>query len=222
MAENTERHVARSSGNGSARRLPAHARHAKKLSRLVFPSFLEFLATRADQAIYPFVVGGLAFVATLSMCVPVAPLVAASVLLSARRWKALALCAAVGSGAAALVLYVVFHDLGWEKLLGYLPELTRSARWVQIAAYTEDYGLLALVAIAASPLPQTPALVFVALAELSPLAVFGSILGGKLAKYGVVAWLAARARDPLQGEIVEMMTSMGRNKVPHGRRHDST
>ena len=212
----------RTSSRGSAARLPAHARHARKLSRLVFPSFLDILAKRAERGSYPIVVGGLAFFATLSMCVPVVPLLTAAVLLSARRWKSIALCAAVGSGAAALVLYVVFHHLGWQRLLGYLPELTRSAKWSQIAGFTDDYGLLALTAIAASPLPQTPALVFVALAELSPLAVFGSIFSGKLAKYGFTAWLAARAREPLQGEIAEMIASIEREKVPHGRRDNTT
>ncbi|WP_151070204.1 hypothetical protein [Cupriavidus oxalaticus] len=116
------------------------------------------------------------------MSVPVMPLATASVLLNARRWRAIALYAAVGSGTAALILYVVFHHLGWVQLLEYLPELTRSAKWVRIARLTEDYGLVALLAIAASPLPQTPALVIVAMAELSRLGVFAAIVSGKLAK----------------------------------------
>lgn len=222
MDTDTRRQKPRTSSRANVARQQAHARHARKLSRLVFPSFLDILAKRADRRSYPIVVGGLAFLATLSMCVPVVPLLTAAVLLNARRWKAIAFCAAGGSGAGALILYVVFHHLGWAQLLSYLPELTRSARWVAVAGFTEDYGLLALTAIAASPLPQTPALVFVALAELSPIAVFGSIFSGKLAKYGLTAWLAARAREPLQGEIGEMIASIEMDKVPHGRRHDAT
>lgn len=195
---------------------PARPAHAGRLSRLVFPGVLEVLTKRADRRAYPVLVGALASLATLSMCVPVVPLLSASVLLNARRWRAIALCAAVGSGAAALVLYVVFHHLGWVQLLGYLPELARSPNWVTIERFTEGYGLLALLGIAASPLPQTPALVFVALADLSPLSVFATMFSGKLAKYGLTAWLAARAHDSLQGEIEEMMTSSKSEKVPHG------
>jgi len=122
----------------------------------------------------------------------------------------------MGSSTAALILYVGFHHLGWVQLREYFPELTRSAKWVKIAQLTEDYGLVALLAIAASPLPQTPALVIVALAELSRLGVFAAIFGGKLAKYGLAAWLAARARDSLQGEIEEIVSSRDSDKVPYG------
>ncbi|WER49934.1 hypothetical protein CupriaWKF_22765 [Cupriavidus sp. WKF15] len=175
------------------------------------------LSKRADRRAYPVLVGGLAFLATLSMSVPVVPLLSASVLLNARRWRTIALCAAVGSGTAALVLYVAFHHLGWVQLLEYFPELTRSAKWARIARLAEDYGLVALLAIAASPLPQTPALVVVALAKFSRLAVFAAIFSGKLAKYGLAAWLAARAHDSLQGEMEQLVSE----KMPHGRRHDT-
>ncbi|RWA51430.1 hypothetical protein AU476_22560 [Cupriavidus sp. UYMSc13B] len=102
------------------------------------------------------------------------------------------------------------------QLLGYLPELSRSPKWVTIARLTEDYGLPALLAIAASPLPQTPALVIVALAQLSPLAVFASIFSGKLAKYGFFAWIAARAHESLKSELEGIMTYLDSDKVPHG------
>ncbi|KDP86360.1 hypothetical protein CF70_007780 [Cupriavidus sp. SK-3] len=185
---------------GKARRGPARTPHTKKLGRLVFASVLDLLDKRADRRSYPVLVGGLALLATLSMCVPVVPLLSAAVLLNARRWKVVALCAALGSGVGALILYVVFHHLGWVQLLNYMPELTRSPKWVTIAGWTENYGLAALLVIAASPLPQTPALVFVALAELSPLAVFAAIFSGKLAKYGLTAWLAARAHDSMHSD----------------------
>lgn len=185
---------------GRARTGPARTPHTKKLARLVFASVLDFLNKRADRRAYPVLVGGLAFLATLSMCVPVVPILSAAVLFNARRWKAVALFAAFGSGAGALILYVVFHHLGWVQLLGYLPELMRSTKWVTIAGWTENYGLAALLVIAASPLPQTPALVVVALAELSPFAVFAAIFSGKLAKYGLTAWLAARAHDSMHSD----------------------
>lgn len=155
----------------------------------MFASVLDLLCRRTDRRWYPVLVGALAFFATLSMSVPVVPLLYASVFLNARRWKTIAPCAAFGSGAAALILYVVFHHLDWVQLLGYLPELTRSPKWGAIASWTEDYGLPALLVIAASPLPQTPALVIVALAEFSPLTEFATIFTGKLAKYGIAAWM---------------------------------
>ncbi len=85
---------------------PGRATHTRKLGRLVFASVLDLLSKQAHRRWYPVLVGALAFFATLSMSVPVVPLLSASVLLNARRWKAIAACAAFGSGAGALILYV--------------------------------------------------------------------------------------------------------------------
>jgi membrane protein YqaA with SNARE-associated domain len=54
------------------------------------------------------------------------------------------------------------------------------------------YGAWALLAIAASPLPQTPAVAFAAISRLPPLEVLLALLVGKLFKYGIYAWLIAR------------------------------
>jgi membrane protein YqaA with SNARE-associated domain len=54
------------------------------------------------------------------------------------------------------------------------------------------YGLLMLFAIALSPLPQTPALVFAGIVRHDYADVFAVMLAGKLFKYATYAWLAAR------------------------------
>ena len=53
------------------------------------------------------------------------------------------------------------------------------------------HGPLALFLIAASPLPQTPALIFFAIAHHDYPAVFVAMLAGKIIKYGLFAWLAS-------------------------------
>ena len=56
-------------------------------------------------------------------------------------------------------------------------------------------GVIAAVAsaaLAAQPLPQTPALIFTAVSRLPPAEVFLALLIGKSLKYGTYAWLAVR------------------------------
>lgn len=185
---------------GSVNRASTPTTSFRGVGRLVFAGVLDMLSRRAHLKASPVLVGALALLATISMSVPLVPVLSAATLLNARRWKMIALCAALGSSAGALLLYVVFHHLGWVQLLTYLPELTRSAKWMAVERFTGSYGLPALPVIAASPLPQTPALVFVALAKLSPLAVFAVIFCGKLAKYSLASWLAARAHDSWKNE----------------------
>jgi hypothetical protein len=52
-----------------------------------------------------------------------------------------------------------------------------------------------LLIVAASPLPQTPALIFTAVSRLPPAEVFLALFIGKSLKYGVYAWLAATFPD---------------------------
>ena len=53
------------------------------------------------------------------------------------------------------------------------------------------YGLFALAAVCALPLPQTPALIVCAVSELPQPGIFLAVAAGKCLKYGVLAWMVA-------------------------------
>ena len=150
------------------------------------------LQRAAGHPYMPTLVGLLALVLTASMTVPVTSVLIPAVLLSPRRWRAIALQAACGSALGATLLVWLFHDLGWEQVRVLYPGLLDSPGWHRVAAWMGDYGIVALFAVAALPVPQTPALVFCAIAALPGTQVFLAILGGKLIKYGLLSALAAQ------------------------------
>jgi membrane protein YqaA with SNARE-associated domain len=162
------------------------------LQRIVEDRLVRAVVRSADRRAYPAAIGAAAFGATLSMTVPFATVLVAAVLAAPKRWRALAVWSSIGTGLAGLVLYLAFHHLGWVQFAERYPEIATSRAWLQAAAWLSEWGLYALFAIAALPLPQTPAVAFAALASLSPSGVFAALLLGKLVKYAVYAWATAR------------------------------
>ncbi|MBI5716354.1 MAG: hypothetical protein HZC37_01550 [Burkholderiales bacterium] len=150
------------------------------------------LLRRADSRAFPMAVGAVAVAATLSMSAPFATLLAAAVLMAPRRWRAIALWASLGAAFGAALLYLVFHHLGWARLFAAYPDVVRSAAWADATRWLSAYGVVALLVIAATPLPLTPALMFAGISRLPVAEVVLALWIGKLAKYLVYAWLAAR------------------------------
>lgn len=139
----------------------------------------------------------LAIGGTVSAAYPITSVVVPAVLLVPRRWSRIAAVTALGSAIGATALLVFFHHLGWAQLYARYPELIGHPGWSRVMAWTDDYGILALFAVAALPLPQTPALAVFAIARPDYPSAFLAILAGKLLKYLAFAWLAARAPQRL-------------------------
>lgn len=135
--------------------------------------------------------GLLAFAGTVTAAYPVTAVVVPAVLLVPKRWSTVALSCAIGSSVGATVLVEVSHHVGWTQLYEWLPHLAESDRWQEMNRWLQDYGVISLFLIAASPLPQTPALVFFGLSGHAVTPVFFAILLGKILKYGLFAWLAS-------------------------------
>jgi membrane protein YqaA with SNARE-associated domain len=150
------------------------------------------LLRRADSPAFPVVVGAAALAATLSMSVPFATMLVAAVLMARRRWSGIAVGASLGAALGAAVLYLVFHHLGWARLFAAYPDVVRSSAWSDATRWLSAYGVVALLVIAATPLPLTPALMFAGISRLPIVEVVLALWIGKLAKYLVYAWLASR------------------------------
>lgn len=134
---------------------------------------------------------GLAFLGTLTALWPVTAVVVPATLMAAGRWRAVAGISALGSAMGATVLMIVFHHLGWTEVYEHFPELTADPSWARVLDWGERYGTVALFLIAASPLPQTPALMFFGAMRPDLAAVFVAMFAGKLLKYGGFAWLSS-------------------------------
>jgi membrane protein YqaA with SNARE-associated domain len=87
---------------------------------------------------------------------------------------------------------LLFHQLGWQQLHALYPALLDSPGWRRVAAWTGEYGVVALFVVAALPVPQTPALIFCAIASVPGPDIFFAMLFGKAIKYSVLGALAAR------------------------------
>ena len=114
---------------------------------------VEIVLGQAERSSFPPLVGATAFLSTLTMSVPVEWLVVVASLACRRRWTMTALMAAVGSATASLGLYLTFHHFGWSILLARYPELADSQAWSQATDWLSKYGLLAIFALMALPLP---------------------------------------------------------------------
>lgn len=141
---------------------------------------------------YPVLVGLFAFGATLSMSVPFGSILVVATLLRRDKWLRIAILSSLGSALGGLVLYVVFHHLGWNSLIARYPDVVRSEVWAHATHWLSSYGIAALFLIAALPLPQTPALMVAGITRLPVIWVFLALLCGKIAKHTLYAWAVAR------------------------------
>lgn len=135
-------------------------------------------------------VGLMALGATLSMSIPFAPILVFAVLLQPKRWLWLVITASLGSALGGVGLYVLFHHLGWQQLLAKYPELVHGRSWQEANHWLGHYGARALCIISATPLPDTPALAYAAMAHLPKQAIFGALWLGKFIKYSLYAGTA--------------------------------
>jgi membrane protein YqaA with SNARE-associated domain len=148
--------------------------------------------------VYPFVVGVIACLLTVSITIPFASILIGAVLLNRERWVAIVVVSSFGSAFGGVFLYLGIHHLGWVEVLALYPQLAQSETWSIMTRWISDYGVWALLLFAASPLPQTPALVITAISRVPLIEIFAAMLCGKLLKYTFYGYLAARVPNWLQ------------------------
>jgi membrane protein YqaA with SNARE-associated domain len=115
-----------------------------------------------------------------------------AILLAPRRWLSIGVLCGIASGCAAAVLVEIFQYLGSAFVLARYPELLQLDGWQGASDWLQNYGLIAMLIIAASPMPQTPALFFCALAGVSTPGILIAVGIGKTAKYLFLSWVTAR------------------------------
>lgn len=142
----------------------------------------------AESRYYPLVTGVVALLCAVGF-VPFVPVLLVAVLLSSRQWWSIALFTSLGSAAGGLIVLMIFHHLGWIQVMNAHPEWFEGEVWLWMIAWLSDYGLWALAMIAATPFPQSPALLFLAMTEQSWWFIWLALAGGKLIKYGGTAFL---------------------------------
>ena len=134
--------------------------------------------------LYPVLVGLLALISAGTGLYPFGPVLIAFVVFSPERWRSVYLAACIGATTGSMILAHTAQLLGWHLMAEYFPGLEHSEKWMRAEKWVVAYGVWALAAIAAMPLPQLPPLLILALAK-TPTSFIGlAIFSGKILKYG--------------------------------------
>ena len=131
----------------------------------------------------------LSFGGTISAAYPVTAVIVTAVMLAPRRWLILSLGCASGSALAGAVIMGISHMLGYNEIHTLFPNLISVDTWNEASRWIDDYGVLAIFGVGASPLPQMPLLIFFGIVDDRIIEAFLALLGGKILKYGIVAWI---------------------------------
>lgn len=159
----------------------------------------------------------LALVGTLTAAYPVTAVIVPAALLAPKRWLKITLVTALSSALGATALVILFHHMGWVQIYEHFPQLATHPQWSCVMDWVASYGVIALFVIAATPLPQTPALIFFGgVARPDYLGVFVAMLFGKLIKYGVFAWLTAHFPERFNDGVGAMLGRWPRHRRPPG------
>jgi membrane protein YqaA with SNARE-associated domain len=146
-----------------------------------------------DRKWYPLLIALLAAADNLILVIPNDGILISSSMLAPRRWLQFAVFVAVGStlGAIALAALVELHGLPW--ITEFHPGITESTAWSLTQSFFDQYGLIVVFIVAASPLIQQPAVVLAALANTNLTHLALTIFAGRLLKFLIMAYLASHA-----------------------------
>ncbi len=154
-------------------------------------SLIRHLQKHARRWWYSPLVAFLAFLDHFTIVIPTDGLLVSAVLLNPKRWFSTMLVVTLGSSLGALALAALIEWHGLPLLLKISPGIDGTWMWSWTNEFMDEYGMLAVFAVAISPFMQHPAVALAALAEVPLMKIFGVILLGRTIKYGAVCWVAS-------------------------------
>lgn len=147
----------------------------------------------SDRPWYPVLIGFLAGLDNLVVVIPTDGILVSSVLLQPRRWLRFAAFVTVGSTCGALILAWLVQQHGLPLIETYYPSLLQTKSWLWTEKLFDEYGLIVVFCVAATPLIQHPAIILAALAGEKLTALALVIVVGRFIKYMAFAWVSAKA-----------------------------
>lgn len=158
-----------------------------------FQAILKWIQHYSDRPWYPEFVGVLAALDYWILVIPTDGLVISGVMLSPKRWLRYGIMIPVLSTFGAITFAIFIGEQGLPYLQAHWPTMQQSATWVWTETFFQQYGLLVVFLIAATPFTQYPPLMIAALAG-TPYAHIGlAVLLGRLVKYLILCWIASHA-----------------------------
>jgi membrane protein YqaA with SNARE-associated domain len=156
-------------------------------------TYVQALQRYVDRVWYPPLVGLLAALDNLVVVIPNDGILISSSMLIPKRWFVLALSITIGStvGAVALAALVELHGLPW--ILEMYPGINETKMWILSENFFDQYGLLVVFAVAATPLMQQPAVILASLANVPLIELAVVIFVGRFLKFLLMAYLGSHA-----------------------------
>lgn len=149
------------------------------------------LQRHAESWWYAPLIGLLAGLDHFIIVVPTDGLTVSAVLLHPKKWVQVFLMVAIGSTIGATAFAWAVKAQGLPILIKIMPGILESGIWRWTEGFMNEYGGLALLGVAMSPLIQHPAVALAALSKLPLEKIFGIILLGRLIKFGLVCWITS-------------------------------
>ncbi len=155
--------------------------------------YVKMLQRHADRWWYAPLIGLLAAADNLIVVVPTDGILVSSSMLRPGRWAWFAFSIAVGSTVGAIVLagLVEFHGLPW--ILNYFPGIDQTNMWQWTEKFFDEYGLIVVFAVAATPLMQQPTLILASLANTPLFKLAVVVFVGRFIKFLVMAYIGSHA-----------------------------
>lgn len=140
---------------------------------------------------YAPLVAFLAFIDHFMIIIPTDGLLVSAVLLNPKRWVSTTLIVTLGSSLGALALAALIEWHGLPLLLQISPGIDQTQAWSWTDRFMDEYGMLAVFAVALSPFMQHPAVALASLANVPLAKIFGVVFLGRIIKYSIVCWVAS-------------------------------
>jgi len=137
------------------------------------------------SAWYPAAIFLMAMISAGTGLYPVGPPLVAATVFAPQRWRAIYLFAALGAATGAMLCATLVQTSGISLIDTMFPDIRQHDWWEKSRYWIDLHGPIALAVIAGLPVPEMPALLLTALAEVPPPAIWAAIFCGKLFKYGI-------------------------------------
>ncbi len=181
-----------------------------------FQNWMNRLRGFAGAPWYPYLVGALAFADLFVSVIPTDIFVVSAVMAKPRRWVFVAVFTAISSSLGSLAAAALCSHLGEPALAKYFPGIVGSQAWVWTDGYMTKYGLWALIAFSAGPLPLQPEVLIAGLTKQSLFLTFVGVFIGRILKYPLECWLATQCPEYLEKFFFIKPSDMRAKPIPPG------
>lgn len=155
--------------------------------------YVKKLEQFADRAWYPPLIGLLAALDNLIIIIPNDGILVASSMLVPKRWAIFALSISIGSTLGAILLSLLVEHQGLPWILEIIPDIDKTQMWQWTERFFDQYGLLVVFIVGASPLMQQPAIILSVLAH-TPLPELAAVFfAGRFIKFNLMAYLGSHS-----------------------------